>query len=163
MSAPSACPACLARAWLLVRLAGHLDLAGDRVAELLTLDDGELVEAVGGRHRAELERELAGFDAAAARAGAEKAGLEVVCRCDPAYPGRLAELDAPPAVLHVAGGLERLVSLLDRQPVAIVGARGRRPTGSTWRGRWHAVSVPRVSPWSAGWRWASTARPTAAR
>ncbi len=123
MSAPSACPACLARAWLLVRLAGHLDLAGDRVPELLTLDDAELVKAVGGRHRAELERELAGFDAGAARAGAEKVGLELVCRCDPAYPGRLAELDAPPAVLHVAGGLGRLVSLLDRHPVAIVGAR----------------------------------------
>jgi DNA processing protein len=35
----------------------------------------------------------------------------------------LRELPAPPAVLHVAGGLERLLALSDRDTVAVVGAR----------------------------------------
>jgi hypothetical protein len=43
-----ACDACLARAWLLARLAGHLDHARDRVDELLILTDPDLIAAVGG-------------------------------------------------------------------------------------------------------------------
>jgi DNA processing protein len=123
MTPPGACPACLARAWLLSRLAAHLDLARDRIAELLELGDRKLIEAVGGRHRGELECELAGWRPGGARARAAKAGLELVCRCHPSYPGSLTALDAPPAVLHVAGGLERLLALLGDHPVAIVGAR----------------------------------------
>ena len=46
--AVGACDECLARAWLLARLAGHLDQVRGRVAELLTLPDPDLIAAVGG-------------------------------------------------------------------------------------------------------------------
>jgi DNA processing protein len=57
------------------------------------------------------------------RASAAAAGLELVCACDPAYPARLDDLQSPPAVLYVAGGLERFLELVDGEPVAVVGAR----------------------------------------
>lgn len=120
---PDACPACLARAWLLARLAGHLDPVRARVEELLALDPELLIEAVGGAHRGELAHQLAQFDPVAARARAETARLTLVCRCDPSYPAALEALAAPPAVLHVAGGGERLRGLLGESPVAIVGSR----------------------------------------
>jgi DNA processing protein len=46
-----------------------------------------------------------------------------MCRCDPAYPARLHALEGPPAVLHVAGGLDRFLSLVADDPVAVVGSR----------------------------------------
>jgi DNA processing protein len=64
-----------------------------------------------------------------ARRRARSAGLELICRCDPRYPPRLRELAGPPAVLHAAGGLERLLELVDRDPVAIVGSRKASPYG----------------------------------
>jgi DNA processing protein len=55
----------------------------------------------------------------------------VLCRCGPGYPEGLWALAAPPAVLHVLGGLERLLALLAEPAVAIVGARGPSPYGVT--------------------------------
>jgi DNA processing protein len=116
------CPGCARRAWLIERLAGHLDPVRDRIAELLELDDGALVAAVGGHDRAEIEDDLAHRDGALGDR-AQRAGLEVLCRCDPAYPAALRELPSPPSVLHVAGGVDRLVRLLDEPSVALVGSR----------------------------------------
>jgi DNA processing protein len=124
---PTACDTCLRRPWLLSLLAGHLDRAGRRVRELLELPDADLVEAVGGRRQARLEHDLGRFDPGAARQRARQAGLEVICRCDPGYPGRLWALPSPPAVLHVAGGLERLMRMVGTESVAVVGTR--RPSG----------------------------------
>ncbi|MGI9183984.1 MAG: DNA-processing protein DprA [Solirubrobacteraceae bacterium] len=127
-----ACDDCLARAWLLSRLAGHLDQARDRVAELLTLTDPDLLAAVGGGQRAAIERERAQFHAGharAARSAAARAGLELVCRCRTAYPEGLRALAAPPAVLHVLGGWDRLLTLVAEPTVAIVGARRPSPYG----------------------------------
>jgi DNA processing protein len=123
MSAPSACGGCLARPWLLSRLGGHLDLHRDRVEALLALSDRDLIAAVAGTHRSTIEHEYEQFDAARAREEAGAADLELVCRCHPDYPSTLAELEAPPAVLHVAGGYARLHRLLCDPPVAIVGSR----------------------------------------
>ncbi|HSC04333.1 MAG TPA: DNA-processing protein DprA [Solirubrobacteraceae bacterium] len=118
-----ACDACTARTWLIGRLAGHIDQARARIEPVLELGDDELIAALGGRERDRLRGELEVVDLDVVRSRADQAGLETICVCDPAYPPALRELPAPPAVLHVAGGLERLLTLLSRDPVAIVGSR----------------------------------------
>lgn len=123
MSAPRACDRCLARPWLLERLRGHLDRVRGRIAATLELPDADLVAAVAGADRDRVTRELDGFDAASARLRCERAGVEPICRCDPAYPPQLAELPAPPAVIHIAGSLERFLQVAGDDAVAIVGAR----------------------------------------
>ncbi len=128
--ASGACDRCLARAWLLSALSGHLDRARSRIAELLALEDEELIAAVGGRRRAGLRRQLARFEAASARRAAAGAGLELICRCESEYPPRLRELPSAPAVLHVAGGASRLIAAVAGDPVAIVGARAASPYGA---------------------------------
>lgn len=120
------CDHCLARTWLLGRMAGHIDRARARTESVLELADDELIAALGGRQRDRLHRELEQVDLARVRSRSERAGLETICACDPGYPQALRALPAPPAVLHVAGGLSRLLALSDADPVAIVGTR--RPT-----------------------------------
>jgi DNA processing protein len=124
-----ACDACTARTWLIGRLAGHLEQARGRIESVLELGDDELIAAVGGRQRDRLRGELEDVDLAAARSRSDRAGLETICACDPAYPPALRALSAPPAVLHVAGGLRRLLSLARADPVAIVGSRRATPYG----------------------------------
>lgn len=123
MSTGRACERCLAHSWLLARLAGHLELARGRIELVLGLGDEDLIAALGGRQRGAIRAELAGFDSEQARRRAASAELQLICRCDPAYPWRLASSPSPPAVLHVAGGLERFLALVSGEPVAIVGAR----------------------------------------
>ena len=117
------CPDCARRAWLLERLAGHLDPVRERIAELLELDDRALVAAVGGEHRSAIEDELERQEVSELEDRAERAGVEIVCRCDSAYPVALRDLPSPPSVLHVTGSLERLTALLEEPSVAIVGSR----------------------------------------
>jgi DNA processing protein len=124
-----ACDGCMARSWLVGRLAGHLELARGRIEQVLALDDDALVMAIGGRGKAHLEREFETVDLDEVRSRALAAGLETVCGCDSAYPPGLRALAAPPAVLYVAGGLGRVVDLLGGEPVAIVGARRATPYG----------------------------------
>jgi DNA processing protein len=146
-NADDACVQCLARSWLLARLAGHLDHHRDRLDELLTLDDADLMAALAGRHRQTIEAEYAAFDAVDARAAVRGAGTEAVCRCRPGYPEALLELPAPPAVLHVAGGVPRLRGLLAGPAVAIVGSREPSPYGAEVAGMlgrslaWAGVTV----------------------
>lgn len=125
-----ACERCLARAWLLARLGPHLELVRNRIVPILALDDHQLIAAVAGKHQDAVRIELARFDAARARERCEEAGVTVVCRCGAGYPHRLRALDAPPAVLHVAGDQRRLRGLLAEDPVAVVGARRASPYGS---------------------------------
>ena len=124
-----ACDTCVARSWLLARLTGQLELVRGRVAAVLELDDGELIEAVAAGQRDAVRAELAALEPAQLRARSVRAGLELICRCDTAYPAQLRELRSPPAVLHVAGGLERLLALVAQDAVAIVGARRATPYG----------------------------------
>jgi DNA processing protein len=124
-----ACAGCLRRTWLLGRLAGHLDQVRDRIDALLELGDDELIAAVAGARADEVTGELRAFDPGGARARCDDAGEEAVCRCDPAYPDRLRDLGAPPAVLHVVGGAGRLGELVAGEPVAVVGARQASPYG----------------------------------
>jgi DNA processing protein len=118
-----ACDRCLARAWLIDRLASHLEPVRARIADVLAVENARLIEIVGGRAAERVQAELDRFDADAARGRARRSGLELVCRCDAGFPGRLRALEAPPAVLHVAGGLDRLLGWLAADAVAIVGSR----------------------------------------
>jgi DNA processing protein len=89
----------------------------------LALPDDELIAAVGGRHRAEIEHEFLRLEIRPLLKAAGEAGVELICRCHPDFPSRLRDLESPPAVLHVAGGLARLRELAEEDSVAIVGAR----------------------------------------
>lgn len=129
MSDAITCGSCLARTWLLTRLSGHLDNVRARLSETLALSNEELIAALGGRGRAAITGELEQFDPEAARRRARSLGVEQLCRCDPAYPARLAELPNPPAVVHVVGGLRRFLHLAAERSIAIVGARKASPYG----------------------------------
>ncbi|HTP21540.1 MAG TPA: DNA-processing protein DprA [Solirubrobacteraceae bacterium] len=121
-----ACDACVARSWLVARLAGHLELARGRIEQVLALGVYELIAAIGGRETARLGREFEMLDVDEVRSRALDAGLKAVCGCDPAYPPGLRALAAPPAVLYVVGGV---VDLLAGDSVAIVGSRRATPYG----------------------------------
>jgi DNA processing protein len=136
-----ACERCLARAWLLARLAAHLEPVRSRICDLLELADEPLIAAVAGEQRIAVQRELARFDAAAARDRCREAGVATLCRCEARYPHRLRDLGAPPAVLHVAGELARFLGLVEEEPVAVVGARRGSPYGTeVARSLGHALS-----------------------
>lgn len=123
---PGACDTCLRRAWLLARLSGHLDVQRKRIWELLELSDEALIKAVAGKSEQLVRAELATFgpaDAVRARDHAQGRGVELICICDLDYPSRLRGLSSPPAVLHVAGGIERLVGFSGQDPTALIGAR----------------------------------------
>jgi DNA processing protein len=124
-----ACDRCLARSWLLGRLAGILETVRGQIGQVLALDDDQLLAAVAGDRAERLRGELERFDPTHAHERSAAAGLELICRCDPDYPAGLRALAGPPAVLHVAGGLGRFLTLLTEGPVAIVGARRASTSG----------------------------------
>jgi DNA processing protein len=134
-----ACRPCLNRAWLLGALSGHLEAVRSQIGEVLSLGDHELIAAVAGRRRRELERRFAKVRSGPMPTAMRAPGLETICRCNAGYPSRLRELPAPPAVLYVAGGLERFLAAVADEPVAVVGARhassyGVEVAGSLGRG-----------------------------
>jgi DNA processing protein len=115
-----ACGDCRRRSWLLGELSAILDLncrADGRLFELLALDDRELMQALGGRRRAELQQSYARFRADRLP---HACGVAELCMHDERYPHELSAAGACP-MLHVAGGLERLHELARRPVVAIVG------------------------------------------
>jgi DNA processing protein len=121
-----ACATCLARSWLVGRLAGHLDKARSRIDEVFALCDDDLIEAIGGRETARLRREFDAVDLDGVRLRVRAVGLDAVCGCDPDYPPALRALAAPPAVLYAAGGL---ADVLGGESVGIVGSRRASPYG----------------------------------
>lgn len=152
--AVSACDQCLVRPWLLARLSGHLERLRGRIHELLMLDDHALLAAVGGRDAGAIAAELDRLDVGRTRELAASARLQLVCRCHRDYPARLLDLPAPPSVLFVAGGLERVLALSVEEPVAIVGARrasryGLEVARSLGRGLGRAA-VPVISGMAIG-------------
>jgi DNA processing protein len=108
---------------LLAKLSVLLDFKArnlPRFWSLLELPDHELIEALGGRRRAELHAAYAEWEPAPAQAGGN---VETVCRHHPAYPMSLREDTLAPHTLGVRGGVERLTGMLDEKVVAIVGTR----------------------------------------
>jgi DNA processing protein len=116
-----ACPACVRRCELLGELSPILDYSRARSAllvELLSLDDDELIDALGGRRRAELRmrRERRSEPAATLDAAGSW------CRHDGGFPLGGSE-GAAPHLLNVAGGIERLSTLVGGPTVAILDSR----------------------------------------
>jgi len=129
VSGHRACDGCCARSWLLSRLASRLEPVRSRIEPLLRLGSHELIAAVGGDQRELLTAELLRFDPRIAWERCEAAQLEPICACDASFPQPLRSLEGPPAMLYVAGGLERFLSAVAEDPVAIVGARRPSPYG----------------------------------
>lgn len=126
MAERAACARCLRRSWLLGELSAVLDCnsrADGRLFALLTLDDDELIEALGGRRRAQLRRAHAGFRVD--REAVDGAGVSALCRHEPRWPRGLLHPGAP-QLLYVAGGLERLRALTTQPVAAFLGCS--RPT-----------------------------------
>jgi DNA processing protein len=124
----SACDDCLRRTALVALLAAHVEHARRNrrhIAELLALGDEELLAALAGERRTELDRAREAFDPDAARERIGRAGLRAICRHDGGYPRRVAQTADAPAVLHLAGDPARLGALCDDDApsVAVVGAR----------------------------------------
>jgi DNA processing protein len=127
-----ACGACLTRTWLVARLAGSIEIARhqrSRLQEILALSDEKLIAGIGGASASAITEELERLDIDALREAIDRAGLQATCRHDVAYPARLTDLVDAPAVLFVAGGVQRLAELvggaLEDGPraVAVVGTR----------------------------------------
>lgn len=117
----AACVPCLRRSWLLGELSALLDChcrEDGRLYELLALPDGDLLKALGGRRRDELEARHRGF------VGTElerSPGVAELCRHDARFP-RALRRPGVPSMLHVAGELERLRDLVEPPVVAILGS-----------------------------------------
>ncbi len=149
----SACSECRRRSWLLGELSPILDLncrADGRLFDLLALEDVELVQALGGRRRAELQRDYASFRAD--RPPCEREVTEL-CMHDERYPRELRTTGVC-AMLHVEGGLDRLYELTCRPVVAIVGTTrasdyGRAAASDLARGL-AASGVTVAAPLSGG-------------
>jgi DNA processing protein len=123
----NACDTCLRRAEL-------LGVLGPRIAELskprkkslrmlLALPDDDLIFAVAGERAEEVRDHLERFDPDMMRARAQRAQLATVCRHDPAYPERLAQLPDAPSPLFIRGSAQLLRDVATTPSVAIVGAR----------------------------------------
>lgn len=119
-----ACEACVRRSRLISSLAGRIEILRREkrfVKDVLALDEDALIAAVGARPLSLGTAVVAGARTAA------------VCRHDPAYPPRLTEDRSAPAVLYVAGDLDRWQALsgagAETPVVAIVGTRRASPEG----------------------------------
>lgn len=123
--ARAACPRCLRRSWLVAQLSGPLDCncrADGRLADLLALPDGQLIEALAGRRRVELRQRYARFSAD--ELGDAGAAAQV-CMHDRRYPAALHGGGAP-ATLFATCDPRRLARATAEPVVALVGSA--RPT-----------------------------------
>ena len=127
-----ACAHCLRRSWLLAQLGPVLDYASGecgRMMDLLALEDAQLLTALGGSRRQELE---ARYARAALHEIAAAEGTQPVCRHDRGYPAGL-RFAAAPRALHVAGGARRLEQLT---------------SGADWDARFVQIAAREQDPYS---------------
>jgi DNA processing protein len=123
-----ACDLCLRRshviATLAARIEGLLQRPSDRIANLLTLSNEELIAALVPDERlGEVRAAVDAFEPDQARAATADALLDVLCPHSRAYPESLRGLPDAPPVLWARGGADRLAVLLDGPGVAVVGSR----------------------------------------
>lgn len=117
------CPRCERRAWLLEKLGIRLDFRARDLTclwSLLELSDRDLIDAVGGRRRAELHGSYERWQTNEEQTDRD---VERICRHHTAYPACLRTDALAPHTLGVCGGLERLNEALTQKVVAIVGTR----------------------------------------
>jgi DNA processing protein len=114
-------------------MGGHFERARrhpGRLLDALALGDRELLELAGARRRPALAQAYASFSAEEWQERGRAAGVGLVCRHHPEYPGSLNDLDSPPAVVHAVGAPARLRAALSAPTTAIVGSRDPSPYGS---------------------------------
>lgn len=117
------CSQCRRRAWLLDKLAVRLDFRGRNLTclwSLLELADRDLIDAAGGRRRAELH---AAYETCETTDEQVDRDFEWICRHHAAYPACLRSDALAPCALSVSGGLDRLNEMLAEKVVAVVGTR----------------------------------------
>ena len=112
-----ACDACLRRARLIARLAGHLDhLHAKRgmLDEVFALSDEDLVAALVPSRR---DRRRMLSPGAVGEEASRAAGLAATCRHDGAYPAALRDLPGAPAALRrvCAAGAEGALGITGDQ------------------------------------------------
>jgi DNA processing protein len=90
---------------------------------LLALPEEELIFAVAGDRAEEVHARLELFDPSDMTARAQRGRLTAVCRHDPSYPERLAQLPDAPNPLFIRGSAQLLHEVATTPSVAIVGAR----------------------------------------
>jgi DNA processing protein len=125
-----ACGDCLQRSRLLAELIVPLDYCArdpSRLLDVLALADENLIAALGGRRRAELEATLRqrpdppDATAAACPGGAGAGASGAACRHDPRYPRRMLDARAP-RLLFASAGAEQMVELASAPVVAVFGS-----------------------------------------
>jgi DNA processing protein len=128
----SACESCLRRGAVLAALGPWIARALDErrpVANVLSLPDDELIEAVCGPKRGVVDSALRGFDARSSLDEAAAHELGTVCPHEPAFPPRLRDGVDTVGALWFRGDPRRLDLLAAERPVALVGARRASPYG----------------------------------
>jgi DNA processing protein len=131
----NACHVCLRRMWLIEQMAPRIERERAVVDKLLRLSDLEMITLLGGREEETLLVRYGAFRQADSRAMIARArteGVSLICRHADEYPDPVRGLDdLAPAVLAVNGSAERLVAVLSRPAVAIVGTRKATRYGQT--------------------------------
>ncbi|HEY2631322.1 MAG TPA: DNA-processing protein DprA [Solirubrobacteraceae bacterium] len=91
-----------------------------RFWSLLELSDEQLIAAVGGRRCDELAKLYASFSPGE---GDSEQEIATTCVHQQSYPKCLTKHELAPRALSVRGGIDRLAEMMERDVVAIVGAR----------------------------------------
>jgi DNA processing protein len=120
------CSTCRTRSALLATLAEHIDRRHLRQTDLLAvlgLANGRLIEIFAAGERREVLR-------AAGELAEKPSTARSICRHDSSYPAALESLTCPPALLNYVGERDRLLELLSRPVVALVGGRKHTSYGA---------------------------------
>lgn len=128
MIAPSACAACLRRAWLLVAISGHIERIatgdpGSRSAELLRLGDADLAHAAAPAFAGRILERIAAAPEAEMRRQVRDVGCWATCLHDDHFPASLREAADGPRSLICRGDTDLLDRLDCDGVVTIVGSR----------------------------------------
>jgi DNA processing protein len=121
------CPKCRTRSALLAILAQHIDrrrLCQTDLLAVLGLPNDRLIKTFAARERREIVRVVS-------RLAQTPATERAICQHDPEYPPALESLRCPPALLNYAGEKGRLLELLGRPMVALVGGRKHTSYGAS--------------------------------
>lgn len=122
------CDRCLRRGVLIAAMAPRITgLLGrpmhNRESLLLGMSEEEMLDALAGESREDIEATLERSRPAEVRRRIASADCEAVCVHSDEYPQRLGQLPDPPNPLYVRGGLARLRELVRGPGVAVVGGR----------------------------------------